>query len=70
MVARCLTRFIKYNPNLLHLDLQGTGLTCYIIKEIARALRKSRSIIGIHLGENPGLTEEIKEYIFGRVHCK
>ena len=31
-VADCLTSFIKYNPNLLHMDLQGTGLTEYVLK--------------------------------------
>jgi len=45
-------------------------LTEYVLKEIARALRKSRSIVGIHLSENNGLTPEIKDYLFNRIHCK
>ena len=69
-VADCLSRFIKYNPNVLHLNLEGTGLTQYVLKEIARALRKSRSLVGIHLSENSGLTPEVKQYLFDRVHCK
>ena len=69
-VAECLCAFIKYNPHLHHLDLQGTGLTEFVLRQIARALRKSRSLVGIHLSENPGLTQEVKEYIFQRVHCK
>ena len=69
-VADCLSKFIKYNPNLHHLDVQCCGLTKHILKEIAIALRKSRSLIGIHLSENPGLSAEIKEFIRERVHCK
>ena len=37
---------------------------------VGKALRKSRSIIGIHLSENPGLNETSKSYIFDRVKCK
>lgn len=70
LVADCLTRFIKYNSNLLHVDLQGVGLTEYCLKMIGKALRKSRSVIGIHLSENPGLNDITKSYIFDRVRCK
>lgn len=70
LVADCLTRFIKYNANLLHFDLQGTGLTEYCIKMIAKALRKSRSLIGIHLSENPGLDDDTRKYLYERVRCK
>ena len=70
LVADCLSEFIKYNPHLHHLDLQGCGLTTHILEDIGRALRKSRSLVGIHLSENPGLTPEIKQHLFDRVHCK
>lgn len=70
LVADCLSAFIKYNPHLHHLDLQGCGLTNYILIEIGSALRKSKSLVGIHLSENPGLTTEMKEQLFARVHCK
>jgi len=69
-VTDCLTRFIKYNPQLLHLDLTGTGLTEYCVKMIGKALRKSRSLIGLHLSENPGLNVETRQYLFNRVKCK
>ena len=69
-VANCLSRFIKYNSNLHHLELQGTGLTEYVLKEIARGLRKSRSLVGIHLSENIGLTKEVRDYMFERVHSR
>lgn len=69
-VADCLSKFIKYNPHLHHLDVQCCGLTQYILKDIAIALRKSRSLIGIHLSENPGLSPDLKKFIHDRVHCK
>jgi len=50
-VADCLKKFIKYNSKLLHLNLEGTGLTEYCLKEIAEGLRKGRSLISIHLSE-------------------
>lgn len=70
VVAECLSNLIKYSPHLHHLDLVACGLTKYIFKEIAKALRKSRSLVGIHLSENPGLTDETKTFLFDRVHAK
>jgi RNA-binding protein YhbY len=69
-VADCLKKFIKYNSKLLHLNIEGTGLTEYCLKEIAEALRKSRSLISIHLSDNVGLNESTIDHIFQRVHCK
>jgi RNA-binding protein YhbY len=69
-VADCLKKFIKYNSKLLHLNIEGTGLTEYCLKEIAEALRKSRSLISIHLSDNLGLNESTIDHIFQRVHCK
>ena len=54
-VADCVSAIIKKNQNLIHFDLSGTGLTTYVIYEIACAMRKSRSIVGLHLSENPGV---------------
>ncbi len=63
-VADCLKKFIKYNSKLLHLNLEGTGLTEYCLKEIAEGLRKSRSLISIHLSANLGLNASIIDHIF------
>ena len=71
-VADCLCNFIKHNTNLHHLDLQGCGLTTFVLCQIARALRKTRSLVGIHLSENPGIDNEgkIKRYFHKKVRCK
>ena len=69
-VGNCLNKFIKGNPHLHHIDLTGCGLTGHVLEEIAKALRKSRALVGIHLSENPGLSPQVKEYLFNRVHCK
>ena len=58
-----LGKQIKFNPNLAHLDLSSTGLTKYIIHGLGKTLRRSRSLLAIHLSENPGLTNENKAYI-------
>ena len=55
MIAK-LTKFIKYNKNLLHLDLTCTGLTDQMIRTIGTALKRARSILSLHLSGNPGVT--------------
>ena len=55
-VLLLLGKMIKYNQKILHLDLSGTGLTKNIVYGLGGCLRKSRSLLCIHLSGNPGLT--------------
>jgi len=55
-----ITRFIKYNKNLIHMDLSHTGLNEIAIKFIATSLRKARSLVSIHLCGNLGITKDVK----------
>jgi hypothetical protein len=61
---------IKFNPNLTHLDLSSTGLTSQIIHGLGKTLRRSRSLLSVHLSENPGLTAENKRYITKRIKAR
>ena len=64
-----ITKFMKHNKNLLHLDLSNTGLNEQMVRTIATALKRSRSIVSLHLTGNPGVTPEAKEFLFERVRC-
>lgn len=46
------------------------GLTSLIIKELGTHLRRARSLLGIHLSGNPGLTEENQGALCERVRCR
>eukprot|EP00347_Sterkiella_histriomuscorum_P014450 403360819 len=61
-----LSNFIKYNKNLLHLDISNTGMTQPMLWSLGTALRRSRSLVSIHLSGNPGVTEQLKEYLHQR----
>jgi len=63
------TKFIKYNKNLLHLDLSSTGLTEQMLRTIGASLKRSKSAIGLHLSGNPGVNLAVKEFLFHRVKC-
>eukprot|EP00347_Sterkiella_histriomuscorum_P002614 403367462 len=65
-----MTRFIKYNQNLLHLDLSFTRLDSQTIQEIGTSLRKAKSLLVLHLSGNPGITQELQTYLFDRIHAK
>ena len=52
------------------MNLTGTALGEYICKGLGSALRKSRSILSLHLSANPGLTKENREYLSQRIHAK
>ena len=65
-----LAKFVKYNFKLLHCDLSHTGLSKQMMKELGPALRRSKSLLCLHLSGNPGVDTELKEFMFNRVHCR
>ncbi|CDW89852.1 UNKNOWN [Stylonychia lemnae] len=58
-----ISNFIKYNKNLLHIDLSNTGMTEDMLWNLGTAMRRSRSMVSMHLSGNPGSPrqEEIQE---------
>jgi len=52
-----MSQFIRRNKVLLHLNLESTGLTYEILKQLLVAVKMSRSLQAIHLCGNPGLNE-------------
>ena len=54
-----LTKFIKANKKLIHVDLTNTGLSGKMIELFGSALRRSISIRSLHLSGNPGLNDPV-----------
>ncbi|CDW72588.1 UNKNOWN [Stylonychia lemnae] len=65
-----LSKFIKYNKNLLHLDLSHTRLESETVREIGTNLRKAKSLLSIHFTGNPGANQEVRQFLFERIHAK
>ena len=63
LVIASLSQIIRYNKNLMHLDLENTGLSEYVITKLVYPLRHSKSLLSFHLGQNPGITEEVTEFL-------
>ena len=59
--------FIKYNPYLIHLDLQSTGLFEPAIRYIGKMLTRSQSLRSVHLCNNPGLSKTMVEWFRNRI---
>ena len=55
--------------SLQHVDLSATGLTKDEIKEIGSCLKKTGSLQAIHLSQNPGIDEEIIQFLSERLKC-
>ena len=52
-----LCRFIKMNHNLMHLNLSGMGMTYEMMHEFGRAMRRTKSLVSLHLSQNNGNTK-------------
>ena len=61
--------FIKYNPYLIHLDLQSTGLHEPAIRYIGKMLTRSQSLRAVHLCNNPGLSKNMIEWFRKRIRA-
>ena len=58
-----LFTFLKTNKKLIHLDLTATNLSENAMLQILPAIRKAKSMQGIHLSGNPGITEHFKNEV-------
>ena len=65
-----LGKIIKHSRTMIHMDLTGCGLSEGVVHEIGTCLRRSRSVLVIHLSGNPGLSKENLEYLENRVKCR
>lgn len=70
LIVQQLSKFIKHNKNLLHLDLSATGMTENMIWQLGTALKRAKSLLVIHFSDNPGVTKVVKEYLFSRIRCR
>jgi len=69
-VLELLGKMIKHNLKFLHFDLTSTGLTHRIVEELGKQLRRSRSLLSIHLSGNPGVNDQSSRRLRDRVHAR
>ena len=71
LVTTLLTKILKENKRLQHLDLTSTNLPSQVIIHLCNRLRKSRSICSVHFTDNPGLEEAtLERTIIEMMRCK
>lgn len=69
-VIECLSKLLKYNTSLQHLNLANTGLDEEIIRHLAdEAMTKARSLLCLHLDDNPGITPENVAFTRARIRA-
>lgn len=62
-VTRSLGEFIRHNKQLEHLDLSNTGLSEQVFIGLVPYLKRAKSILGLHLSHNPGVSAEVKAFL-------
>ena len=71
IMAHLLCKVIRENKRLQHLDLQNTNLPAWVIAHIAKRLKKSRSLLALHLTDNQGLQRPgLKDEVHAMLRCK
>ena len=55
---------MKYNKNLLHLDLSFTRINSTVVRGLGSCLTRAKSLIVIHFSGNPGVTQDNKDFLF------
>ena len=69
LVLEALSRFIRQNTVLQHLDVMNTGLSERVIIGLVRPLRHAKSLLSAHIGMNPGISAKSKEFLRERLVC-
>lgn len=70
-IVKHLGMFIKYNVALQELNLSHTSLGPNLLREIAYTIRKSRSLLTLHLtGNTAGINPKNKKFLHKRLKCK
>lgn len=49
--------------------MANTGLTEYMLVGIGRGIRRAKSLLSIHLCDNPGSSARVKDYLAQRIRC-
>ena len=56
MIIESMSKLVKYDMSLIHVDLSYCRLNERCITEIGSQLRRSKTLLGIHFTGNPGVT--------------
>ena len=60
-VTEMIGKIIKHNKSLIHLNLEQTGLSSYIVSYLGSYLRRAGSALSVHLsGNQQGMTRKNK----------
>ena len=70
MIARCLGKFLRHNRSLQYLDVEHTGLSQKILLLLIKHITRSKSLLSLHLGYNPGIDEQMIRLIRNKMRCK
>lgn len=57
--SESLKSFIKYNKNLMHLNLAGCGITLPMFETITEGVRSSMTIVSLNFSANPFLDNDL-----------
>ena len=63
-----IVKFIKMNNNLMHLNLSGMGMTTPMMNEFGRAMRRTKSMVSLHLSQNNGDNAGLRLALVDRAH--
>jgi len=64
-----MSEFIKRNKKLLHLNMDSTQLSEWMLYNLCKCLTRAQSCVAFHASGNPGITYELKELLWRRVRC-
>jgi len=62
--------FVKYNPHLVTVNLESTGMAANVVKDFGHILTRAQGLRCLHLGGNVGVTEESIKYLAKRIKGK
>ena len=62
LLLESISQLIRYNQNIQSIILDNTGLNSYVLYGLVPALRHAKSLLCIHLAQNPGINKDVKAF--------
>ena len=62
-----LETFLKYNPEMIHINLSNTGMITSAIHYLSHPLKRAQSLRSIHLDGNPGVNNRSIDFLIKEI---
>ena len=67
LVVESLGNLVRCSKNIRSINLENTGLNAYVLCHLVPYVRHAKSLLCLHLAQNPGVSDTVKQFYQDRL---